>query len=121
MEYLHRLRDGIKQEVKYLKDLLEEGTQKPSYLKEKLGKMSEILKKLWKLVQRFWFWLKSFFNTYYSLKVSYNATWGDADDQEFIVKKFIKKQPKFISFITEEGELVEISGADGLNYRIQQL
>ncbi|MDA8928921.1 hypothetical protein N9I79_02010 [Gammaproteobacteria bacterium] len=53
--------------------------------------------------------------------MSYNATWGDADDQEFIVKKFIKKQPRFISFITEEGELVEISGADGLNYRIQQL
>ena len=83
--------------------------------------MSEKLKKLLALLQKFWFWLKSFFITYYSLKVSYNATWGDADDQEFIVKKFIKKQPKFISFITEDGDLVEISGADGLNYRIQQL
>jgi len=82
---------------------------------------SERLNKIWEAIQRFWFWLKSFFNTYYSLKVSYNATWGDADDQEFIVKKFIKKQPKYISFITEEGELVEISGADGLNYRIQEL
>ena len=83
--------------------------------------MSEKLKKLLTLLQKFWFWLKSLFITYYSLKVSYNATWGDSDDQEFIVKKFIKKQPKFISFITEEGEFVEISGADGLNYRIQQL
>ena len=83
--------------------------------------MSERLKKLIALCKRFWFWLKGFYNTYYSLKVSYNATWGDSDDQEFIVKKFIKKQPKFISCITEEGELVEISGADGLNYRIQQL
>jgi len=83
--------------------------------------MSEKLKKLLTLLQKFWFWLKSFFITYYSLKVSYNATWGDADDQEFIVKKFIKKQPKFISFITEDDELVEISGADGLNYRIKQL
>ena len=82
---------------------------------------SEHLTKLWAGLKRFWFWFKSLFITYYSLKVSYNATWGDSDDQEFIVKKFIKKQPKFISFITEEGELVEISGADGLNYRIQQL
>ena len=69
----------------------------------------------------FWNWLKSLFITYYQLKVSYNATWGDADDQEFIVKKFIKKQEKFLSFITREGELVEIRGAEGLNYRITQL
>jgi hypothetical protein len=83
--------------------------------------MKQTLKKIWTKLQALWLWIKSFFNTYYSLKVSYNATWGDADDQEFIVKKFIKKQPKFISFITEDGDLVEISGADGLNYRIQQL
>jgi hypothetical protein len=69
----------------------------------------------------FWNWLKSLFITYYVLKVSYNATWGDSDDQEFIVKKFIKKQEKFLSFITREGELVEIRGAEGLNYRITQL
>jgi len=86
-----------------------------------MNKMKQTLKKIWTKLQALWLWIKSFFNTYYSLKVSYNATWGDADDQEFIVKKFIKKQPKFISFITEDGDLVEISGADGLNYRIQQL
>ena len=86
-----------------------------------MNKMKQTLKKIWTKLQALWLLIKSFFNTYYSLKVSYNATWGDADDQEFIVKKFIKKQPKFISFITEDGDLVEISGADGLNYRIQQL
>ena len=69
----------------------------------------------------FWNWLKSLFITYYVLKVSYNATWGDADDQEFIVKKFHKKQEKFLSFTTREGELVEIRGAEGLNYRITEL
>ena len=57
----------------------------------------------------------------YKLLVSYNQTWGDQDDREFIVKKFNKKQEKFLSFITDEGELVEIRGADGLNYRIEQL
>ena len=72
-------------------------------------------------LKKFWYWLKSLFTTYYVLKVSYNATWGDSDDQEFIVKKFIKKQEKFLSFITREGELVEIRGAEGLNYRITQL
>lgn len=72
-------------------------------------------------LKKFWYWLKSLFTTYYVLKVSYNATWGDSDDQEFIVKKFIKKQDKFLSFITREGELVEIRGAEGLNYRITRL
>lgn len=83
--------------------------------------MYERLKKVWDTLQRFWFWLKSLFTTYYSIKVSYNSTWGDSDDQEYIVKKFIKKQPKFVSFITDEGDLIEISGAEGLNYRITQL
>ena len=64
---------------------------------------------------------QSLFITHYLLKVSYNHTWGDADDQEFIVKKFIKKQDKFLKFVTQEGELVEIRGAEGLNYRIQEL
>lgn len=86
-----------------------------------MNKMKQTLKKIWTKLQAFWFWFKSLFITYYSLKVSYNATWGDADDQEFIVKKFIKKQEKFLSFITREGELVEIRGAEGLNYRITQL
>jgi len=83
--------------------------------------MSERLKKLWTSIGKFWLWLKSFFITYYRLKVSYNNVWGDEDDQEYIVKKFIKKQPKFISFITEDGHLIEISGAEGLNYRITQI
>ena len=68
-----------------------------------------------------WNWFKSLFITYYKLQVSYNHTWGDADDQTFIVKKFHKKQEKFLSFTTQDGELVEIRGAEGLNYRITEL
>jgi len=86
-----------------------------------MKKLKEILAKITTKLKAFWNWLKSLFTTYYVLKVSYNATWGDSDDQEFIVKKFIKKQEKFLSFITREGELVEIRGAEGLNYRITQL
>ena len=72
-------------------------------------------------VKAWWNWFKSLFITYYKLDVSYNHTWGDADDQSFIVKKFHKKQEKFLSFTTQDGELVEIRGAEGLNYRITEL
>lgn len=79
--------------------------------------MSEFKEKL----KAWWNWFKSLFITYYKLQVSYNNTWGDADDQSFIVKKFHKKQEKFLSFTTQDGELVEIRGAEGLNYKITEL
>lgn len=68
-------------------------------------------------------WLKilSYFSTRYKLTVSYNNTYGDADDSTYIVRKFYKKQDKYLSFLTEDKEVVEIRGAEGLNYRIQQL
>ena len=79
--------------------------------------MTEFKEKL----KAWWNWFKSLFITYYKLQVSYNHTWGDADDQTFVVKKFHKKQEKFLSFTTQDGELVEIRGAEGLNYRITEL
>lgn len=79
--------------------------------------MTEFKEKL----KAWWNWFKSLFITYYKLDVSYNHTWGDADDQTFVVKKFHKKQEKFLSFTTQDGELVEIRGAEGLNYRITEL
>ena len=86
-------------------------------MKAKIGLMSEFREKL----KEWWNWFKSLFITYYKLDVSYNHTWGDADDQTFVVKKFHKKQEKFLSFTTQDGELVEIRGAEGLNYRITEL
>ena len=79
--------------------------------------MQEFKEKL----KAWWNWFKSLFITYYKLDVSYNHTWGDADDQSFVVKKFHKKQEKFLSFTKQDGELVEIRGAEGLNYRITEL
>ena len=72
-------------------------------------------------LKAWWNWFKSLFITYYKLDVSYNHTWGDADDQTFVVKKFHKKQEKFLAFTTQDGELVEIRCAEGLNYRITEL
>jgi hypothetical protein len=68
-----------------------------------------------------WIWLVSKFFRRWELTVSYNQTWGDSDDKSYTVKKFYKKQPKFLKFKTHEGDLVEITGAEGLNYRIEEL
>ena len=81
----------------------------------------ETLKKILEKLKQFWYWFSSWFITYYEIKVSYNHTWGDADDQTYVVKKIYKKQPNFLRFKTQEGDIVEIRGAEGLNYRITQL
>ncbi len=90
-------------------------------MKEKTGQMYEKIKKIPQYLKDFWYWFKGLFITYYELKVSYNSTWGDADDQTFVVSKFFKKQEKYIKFKTQEGEIVEVRGAEGLNYRIKEL
>lgn len=77
--------------------------------------------KIGNIFNKFYNWLKSLFTTRYKLVVSYNSTYGDADDQTFIVKKFYYKQDKYISFRTDTNETVEIRGAEGLNYRITEL
>jgi len=68
-----------------------------------------------------WNWLISLFRTRYKLTVSYNSTYGDADDQTFIVRKFYSKQDKFLKFQTDNKEVVELRGAEGLNYRIEEI
>ena len=79
------------------------------------------MENLKKKISESWLWFISKLFPRYNLIVSYNDTWGDQDDQTFTVKKFYKRNPKFLKFRTHEGDLVEISGADGLNYRIEEL
>ena len=79
------------------------------------------MNKLKKWLKQAWTWLISLFSTRYRLTVSYNSTYGDSDDQTFIVKKFYWKQDKYISFKTDDNEVVEIRGAEGLNYRIEEI
>ena len=76
---------------------------------------------IWKVIKWVYYWLKYNLFPRYKLTVSYNAIFGDADDRDFIVKKFHKKQDKYLKFTTDDDELVEIRGAEGLNYRIEQL
>ena len=72
-------------------------------------------------LKAFWLWLVAKFFPRYELTVSYNQTWGDTDDRAFTVKKFYKRTDKYLKFKTHEGDLVEIRGAQGLNYRIEEL
>ena len=74
-----------------------------------------------KKLKNSWIKLVSFFFPRWKLTVSYNKEWGDIDDTEFAVKKFYKKQPKFLKFKTHDGDIVEIRGATGLNYRIEEI
>ena len=71
--------------------------------------------------RKFWLWLVSKFFPRYELTVSYNQTWGEPDDRSFTVKKFYKRNEKYLKFKTHEGDMIEIRGAEGLNYRIEQL
>ena len=80
-----------------------------------------MIKKLIAKCKAFWLWLVSKFFPRYELTVSYNQTWGDADDKTYVVKKFYKKQPKYLKFKTHEGDIVEVTGAEGLNYRIEEV
>ena len=68
-----------------------------------------------------WIWIVSLFTTRYRLTVSYNNTWGDSDDKEYIVRKFYNRKEKYLRFKTSDGDIVEIRGADGLNHRIEAL
>ncbi len=81
----------------------------------------ETLKNILEKLKQFWYWFTSWFITYYEVKVSYNHVWGDEDDQVYIARHFYKKQDKFLKFKTQEGDIIEIRGAEGLNYRITQL
>ena len=74
-----------------------------------------------KKLKKIWIKIVSLFFPRWKLTVSYNQTWGDIDDKEFKVKKFYKKQPKFLKFKTHDGEIIEIRGAEGLNYRIEEI
>ena len=86
-----------------------------------MAKIKAKLKAFINKLVKFYYWFIDWFIVYEELTVSYNSTYGDADDQLFVVRKFYKKQPKYLKFKTREGDIVEIRGAEGLNYRISQL
>ena len=79
------------------------------------------IKRFFAWIKRCWIWLKSKFVPHYKVTVSYNNVWGDSDDQVFIAKKIISQKEKFLKFRTESGQTVQFSGAEGLNYKIEDI
>lgn len=74
-----------------------------------------------KNLKKVWLWIVSWFSQRWKLEVSYNKEWGDSDDRQYIVKKFLIKKEKHLKFITHDKEIVEISSPSGLNYRITSI
>ena len=79
------------------------------------------IKKFLAAIKRWWIWLKSKFVPLYKVTVSFNNVWGDSDDQEFLVRKIITQKEKHLKFRTESGEVVQFTGAEGLNYKIEEM
>ena len=82
------------------------------------------LKKLlnWKIsiLKRFYYWIKSLFTTRYTILVSYDSQWGNADDKIYTGVRSIQKQTfKELKFITEDKRPVHIKANSGLNYKIE--
>lgn len=87
----------------------------------KLAKVKGFFRLIWRALVWIYEWIYYKLFPRYAVTVSYNQIWGDADDQEYIVKKFLVKKEKQLKFINDDGDVIEISGSDGLNYRIEQL
>ena len=79
------------------------------------------IKEFFASVKNWWIWLKSKFVPLYKVTVSFNNVWGDSDDQVFLVKKIITQKEKHLKFRTEGGEVVQFTGAEGLNYKIEEM
>lgn len=87
-----------------------------------MNKFWEWCKRVMDWMRRAWIWMKSWFITYHRVTVSYNAIYGDADDQVFEnVPKILKQKEKLLIFINEDGDKIQFQGADGLNYKIEEV
>ena len=79
------------------------------------------IKRFFATIKRWWIWLKSKFVPLYKVTVSFNNVWGDSDDQVFLVKKIITQKEKHLKFRTNSGEVIQFTGAEGLNYKIEEI
>ena len=79
------------------------------------------MKKFLAKLKEIWIWIKSKLVPIYKVTVSFNNVYGDSDDQEFTVSKIITQKEKFLKFRTNSGQVIQFSGAEGLNYKIEEM
>lgn len=82
-----------------------------------MSKLKLILNK----IKQFWYWLTRLFSTRYTIVVSFDQQWGNADDQIYEhVRKVLKANFKELRFVTEDKRKVHIRGMAGLRYKIEE-
>ena len=68
----------------------------------------------------FYKWLIRLFQIRYTITVSFDNQWGNADDQVYEhVRKIIKANFKELKFRTDDKRTVHIKGMQGLRYKIE--
>ena len=68
----------------------------------------------------FYKWLIRLFQTRYTITVSFDNQWGNADDQVYEhVRKVIKANFKELKFRTDDKRVIHIRGMQGLRYKIE--
>jgi hypothetical protein len=68
----------------------------------------------------FYNWFIRLFQTRYTITVSFDNQWGNADDQVYEhVRKVIKANFKELKFRTDDKRVVHIKGMQGLRYKIE--
>ena len=68
----------------------------------------------------FYKWLLRLFQIRYTITVSFDNQWGNADDQVYEhVRKVIKANFKELKFRTDDKRVIHIRGMQGLRYKIE--
>ena len=68
----------------------------------------------------FYKWLIRLFQKRYTITVSFDNQWGNADDQVYEhVRKVIKANFKELKFRTDDKRVIHIRGMQGLRYKIE--
>jgi len=66
-------------------------------------------------------WVINLFTTRYTIHISYDSEWGNADDRMFKnVRKISKQTFKELRFIDENKKSINIKSESGLRYRIEE-
>jgi predicted RNase H-related nuclease YkuK (DUF458 family) len=78
--------------------------------------MKDFVINMWEKIK----WFIRLFQKRYTIYVSFDSQWGNADDQVYEhVRKIIKANFKELKFRTDDKRVIHIRGMQGLRYKIE--
>ena len=78
------------------------------------------LKKLINAIKAIYWWIINKLNPRFTVTVSFDNQFGNADDQIYThVRKIIKANFKELKFRTDDKRVIHIKGMNGLRYKIE--